>query len=77
MMHHSEALVTDGNFFLESLNSSLFPGVSSSIKAHNGFQDEQAKTAPLVLAAVKDAMSRYSTKSVTIVGHSLGKCVDL
>ncbi|KAJ7912363.1 hypothetical protein B0H13DRAFT_1874872 [Mycena leptocephala] len=34
--------VTDADFFLESLNPTLFPGVSSSVEAHSGFQFEQA-----------------------------------
>ena len=39
----SEADATDVDAFLESLNPTLFPGISSSIKAHSGFANEQAK----------------------------------
>ena len=39
----SEAVATDADIFLESLDTTLFPGVSSSIKAHSGFANEQAK----------------------------------
>ena len=39
----SEADATDIDVFLESLNPTLFPGVSSSIEAHSGFANEQAK----------------------------------
>jgi hypothetical protein len=33
----------DIDFFLGPLDSTLFPGISSSIEAHNGFANEQAK----------------------------------
>ncbi|KAF5375316.1 hypothetical protein D9757_009673 [Collybiopsis confluens] len=72
-----EAALTDADFFLESLSSSLFPGVSSSVEAHNGFADEQAKTASAVLAAVKQAMAAHSTTSIATVGHSLGAALSL
>jgi hypothetical protein len=39
----SEAMATDANAFLESLDPSLFPGVSSSVEVHSGFANEQAK----------------------------------
>lgn len=39
----SEADATDGNVFLESLNPTLFPGISSSVEVHRGFAKEQAK----------------------------------
>ena len=39
----SEADTTDADIFLESLDPTLFPGVSSSIEAHSGFANEQAK----------------------------------
>ncbi|KIJ21171.1 hypothetical protein PAXINDRAFT_165906 [Paxillus involutus ATCC 200175] len=70
-------LVTDVDFFLTNLDSTLFPGISSSIEVHSGFKDEQAKTATLVLSAVKTAMSKYNTTSVTMVGHSLGAAITL
>ncbi|KIK91263.1 hypothetical protein PAXRUDRAFT_639687 [Paxillus rubicundulus Ve08.2h10] len=70
-------LVTDANFFLTNLNSTLFPGISSSIKVHDGFRAAQESTATNVLAAVQTAMSRYSTTSVTMVGHSLGAAISL
>ncbi|KAJ7067106.1 alpha/beta-hydrolase [Mycena amicta] len=71
------SLVTDSNFFLESLNPTLFPGLSSSIEAHSGFADEQAKTATQILSAVNTALSRFGAKKVTIVGHSLGGALAL
>ncbi|OAX37652.1 alpha/beta-hydrolase [Rhizopogon vinicolor AM-OR11-026] len=70
-------LVTDANFFMTGLNSTLFPGISSNIKVHNGFKDAQASTATDVLAAVKSAMSTHRATSVTMVGHSLGAAITL
>ncbi|KAI0297461.1 lipase [Multifurca ochricompacta] len=69
--------LTDANFFLESLDSSLFPGVSSSVQAHNGFASEQASTAPAILSHVRSTMSAFGTSSVTVVGHSLGAALAL
>ena len=40
---YSQADLTDIDAFKESLDSTLFPGVSSSIQAHSGFAKEQAK----------------------------------
>ncbi|KAK0188444.1 alpha/beta-hydrolase [Armillaria mellea] len=70
-------IITDLDFFLESLDSSLFPGLGSTIKVHGGFKKAQENTAIAVLASVKIAMSKYSTTSVTIVGHSLGGAIAL
>jgi hypothetical protein len=39
----SEADATDANAFLENLDWSLFPGISSSVQVHSGFANEQAK----------------------------------
>jgi len=41
----SYADLTDLGFFLEPLNSALFPRLPSGIKVHNGFADEHAKYA--------------------------------
>ncbi|KAL9716656.1 hypothetical protein Ac2012v2_001108 [Leucoagaricus gongylophorus] len=72
-----EALVTDSKFFLKKLDSSLFPGVSSSVEAHSGFADEQAKTAADILSAVQTAISQTKITTVTVVGHSLGGAIAL
>jgi len=69
--------LTDANFFLQSLDPTLFPGVPSSVEVHNGFANEQAKTAPAVLAAVQKGMSQFGATKVTIVGHSLGAALSL
>jgi hypothetical protein len=72
-----EADATDIDFFLESLSSSLFPGISSSVEAHSGFAGEQAKTATTILAAVQTTIAAHSATAVTIVGHSLGAAIAL
>ncbi|KAJ6474669.1 lipase [Mycena vitilis] len=71
------SIVTDSNFFLESLDPTLFPGLSSSIETHSGFANEQAKTAPQVLAAVQKGIAQFGVKKVTLVGHSLGGAISL
>jgi len=72
-----QPLLTDAEAVYSSLDPSLFPGVSSSVEAHDGFQKAQAKAAPQVLAAVQKAISSYGAKQVTIVGHSLGAAIAL
>ncbi|KZP08346.1 alpha/beta-hydrolase [Athelia psychrophila] len=72
-----EPLVTDGDFFLTALSSTLFPGVDSSLEIHNGFGKAQADTATDVLAAVKSSMSSHGATAVTVVGHSLGAAIAL
>ncbi|TCD61802.1 hypothetical protein EIP91_007888 [Steccherinum ochraceum] len=67
----------DANFFLTNLDSTLFPGVSSSVKVHNGFHDSHAKSAPQILSAVQSAMATHSANRVTMVGHSLGAALAL
>ncbi|KAJ7639217.1 lipase class 3 family protein [Roridomyces roridus] len=69
---------TDVDFFLQHMNTTLFPGLSSSIEVHSGFADEHALTAPSILAAVQAAVAKWpSVKSVTLVGHSLGGALAL
>ncbi|PFH50220.1 hypothetical protein AMATHDRAFT_193502 [Amanita thiersii Skay4041] len=72
-----EAIATDANAFLTSLDPTLFPGVSSSVEVHNGFADEHAKTANQILSAVRTAISQHGATRVTIVGHSLGAALAL
>ncbi len=40
--------LTDADFFLEPLDSSLFPGIPSDVEAHSGFANDQARYATLV-----------------------------
>ncbi|EIM81619.1 alpha/beta-hydrolase [Stereum hirsutum FP-91666 SS1] len=67
-----ESDLTDVNFSLDTLDSTLFPGVSSDVEVHNGFAAEHAKTAATILTEVKSLMSEHSATKVTLVGHSLG-----
>jgi len=72
-----QADITDANAHLESLDATLFPGVSSSIKVHSGFANQQAMTATTILSAVQKAIAQQSATRVTIVGHSLGAALAL
>jgi len=71
------SILSDTDFFLTNLDTTLFPGLSSSIEVHSGFADEQAKSATAVLAAVQTALSTFSATEVTVVGHSLGAAISL
>ncbi|KAH9951087.1 Alpha/Beta hydrolase protein [Amylocystis lapponica] len=71
------SLLTDGDIAKTTLDSDLFPGLSSDIEVHEGFADAQSSTASDVLSAVQKAISTYSAKQVTIVGHSLGGAIAL
>jgi len=70
-------MVTDADFVLTNLDSSLFPGVNSDVKVHNGFSDAHQRTAKDVLAAVNTAIAKFNTKSIATVGHSLGAAISL
>ncbi|KAF8493055.1 lipase [Russula emetica] len=69
--------LTDIDFFLEPLDTSLFPGIPSGVEAHNGFASEQASTASGILSAVQNTLSTRGLSSVTVVGHSLGAALAL
>ncbi|KAI5123192.1 hypothetical protein M0805_003959 [Coniferiporia weirii] len=69
--------LTDADFFKMNLDSSLFPGLSSSIEVHNGFASAQADTAPIILSAVEQTLSAHPGASVTTTGHSLGAALAL
>ncbi|KAF8894959.1 alpha/beta-hydrolase [Gymnopilus junonius] len=64
--------LTDINIAMDTLDSTLFPGVSSSVQVHQGFRNEHALTATTILNEVKRLISVKNTNKVTIVGHSLG-----
>ncbi|KAI5987111.1 Alpha/Beta hydrolase protein [Pisolithus albus] len=70
-------LLTDADFFLSNLDSSLFPGIPSDIEVHSGFKYAQASTAPDILAAVQTALSKHGATTITLVGHSLGAALSL
>ncbi|KAG9092179.1 hypothetical protein FRC07_011715 [Ceratobasidium sp. 392] len=70
-------LLVDANLRLDQLDATLFPGVSSSVKTHDGFQEAQERSAVAKLAAIKKAMSQKATSLVTLTGHSLGGAISL
>ncbi|KAI0358195.1 alpha/beta-hydrolase [Trametes cingulata] len=70
-------LITDADFFLASLDATLFPGISSSIEVHSGFAESHADTATSVLQAVQQTMNTHGTNSVVTTGHSLGAAIAL
>ncbi|KAF8689785.1 Lipase (class 3), partial [Rhizoctonia solani] len=70
-------LLIDADFRLDSLDTKFFPGISSSVKTHNGFQEAQKRGAEAKLAAVKKAIAERGTSSVTLTGHSLGGAISL
>ncbi|KAK7685750.1 hypothetical protein QCA50_011096 [Cerrena zonata] len=70
-------LLTDIDIIQEPLDSSLFPGIGSSVKVHSGFRGAQSRAARPVLAAVQTALSRFNATQVTITGHSLGGAIAL
>ncbi|KAJ3483663.1 hypothetical protein NLI96_g6166 [Meripilus lineatus] len=70
-------LLTDADFILENLDSSLFPGISSSVEVHSGFAATHSRSAPSVLSAVQTALTNFQANQVTIVGHSLGGAIAL
>ncbi|RXW16319.1 hypothetical protein EST38_g9542 [Candolleomyces aberdarensis] len=66
------------NFDFKPLRSFLFPGISSSIRTHDGFGDAHAASANAVLAAVRTGLSRYKTNKVALTGwHSLGGAIAI
>ncbi|KAJ3934022.1 MAG: Alpha/Beta hydrolase protein [Lentinula lateritia] len=67
-----ESDLTDVEVLLASLDTSLFPGISSSVQVHDGFKNEHAKTASVILAEVRTLMASKNTQNVMAVGHSLG-----
>ena len=67
MSGYSESDLTDVDFFLTNLDTTLFPGVSSNVQAHNGFLAEHAKTASQILTEVKNLISSKGVKQVITV----------
>ncbi|KAF8633293.1 hypothetical protein AX17_004468 [Amanita inopinata Kibby_2008] len=69
------SLLTDVDIFMGTLDSALFPGVSSTTLVHQGFRNAHAKTASQILTEVKNLMGSKNTNSVVLVGHSLGGAI--
>ncbi|KAF8813995.1 lipase class 3 family protein [Phlegmacium glaucopus] len=71
----TQASTTNTDLVLSSLDSTLFPDVSSSIQVNSGWANEHAKTATDILSAVQTAINAHSATTVTIVGHSIGAVI--
>ncbi|KAF8718981.1 hypothetical protein AX14_011605 [Amanita brunnescens Koide BX004] len=69
------SILTDADILLTSLDPTLFPGVPSTVLAHQGFLDAQAQTASQILAEVRSLLSQHNTNSLTLAGHSLGGAI--
>lgn len=65
----SESDLTDVNFFLDDLDTSLFPGMTHAIQVHNGFAAEHAKTADTILTEVKRLLSQTGAKQVITASY--------
>ena len=62
--------LTDIDIAMSSLDSTLFPGVPSSVEGHAGFIAEHAKTAATILAETKKLISSTGATQVILVSHS-------
>ena len=63
----SLSILTDVALVQESLDTTLFPGIPSSVQVHAGFRNEHTLTALAILAEVKNLMASKDTKKVTCV----------
>lgn len=59
------------------MDTKIFPGLPSDIKVHGGFQDAHARSAPQILQAVRNELTKRNTENVLVVGHSLGGALAL
>ncbi|KAF9515486.1 hypothetical protein BS47DRAFT_1360935 [Hydnum rufescens UP504] len=88
--YYLESVLGDLGMTLSTLDSTLFPGLSCSIRVlftvafpkllhsvHTGFAHVQALTATTILAAVDKILSDHSITKVTVIGHSLGAAVAM
>ncbi|KAF8320776.1 lipase [Clavulina sp. PMI_390] len=71
------AILDDLDFGLSTLNSTLYPGIPSTVEAHSGFQASHDRSAAGVLAAVEKAMAATGSTKVVLTGHSLGAAIAL
>ena len=63
----SLSLLTDADILMAPLDPTLFPGVPSTVRAHQGFLDAQAQTASKTLAEVRNLLSEHNTNTLTLV----------
>ncbi|KAH7087903.1 Alpha/Beta hydrolase protein [Auriculariales sp. MPI-PUGE-AT-0066] len=68
-------VLVDADYSLDPLNSTFFPGVSSSVQTHGGFGDAFDRSAAAVFTAVSSTLTAHSGATVTVVGHSLGAAI--
>lgn len=59
--------MTDLNILMDPLDEALFPGVHSNVQVHDGFRNEHALTAPIILSEVKKLFLSKHTTNVTVV----------
>ncbi|KAG8965996.1 hypothetical protein FRC05_002916 [Tulasnella sp. 425] len=71
------SILNDADFVPDPMDQAYFPGISSSIMVHGGFQDTFKRSASSILTAVKTVMAAKSSSKVTLVGHSLGGALAL
>ncbi|KAG6819835.1 hypothetical protein H0H93_008092 [Arthromyces matolae] len=62
-----EADLTDVEFVLTNLGSTLFPGISSSVKVHDGFGKEQAQSVQTHSFSPKETNVPYFRTATTIL----------
>jgi len=67
--------LTDADYIMEPLNTTLFPSVPSDVLVHSGFANEQALTAEIVLAETRTLIAERGATTVILVGHSLGAAI--
>jgi hypothetical protein len=66
------SVLTDLDFVQDPLDPQLFPGAPDDISIHGGFVDQHAISAVSILNEVKRLLTSTGSKSVTLIGHSLG-----
>jgi hypothetical protein len=59
--------LTDVEIAMVNLDQDVFPDVPSDVTVHQGFHDEQLKTATSILAAVQSQLASTGATSVTCV----------
>ncbi|KAH9958857.1 lipase [Russula dissimulans] len=71
------SIINDIEFIPENLNSTLFPGLPSSIRVHNGFAKTHERTAQTIFNDVQTLLNQHNASSVVLTGHSLGATIAL
>jgi hypothetical protein len=71
------SLLTDAQLWRTSLPASDFPGIPSGVSVHDGFLDSHIDTRAVIRTAVTNATTKFATKKVTFVGHSLGAAIAM